>query len=81
MSVEVDDTSCERPVLGRSRLGLVGVDGLAREWGVQFPPGGGGTTRAVVRCPGEGCREHLARAPRGGPPNPGLSTQDRSSPP
>lgn len=66
VQVEVDDTSFERPVLGRSRLGpgrglgLVVVDGLAREWGVQFPPGGGKTTWAVVRCPGEGCRGHVA---------------------
>lgn len=58
--VEVDDTSPEQPVVGRSRLGdtrgrgLIMVDKLCEDWGVDFLSDGGKTVWATISCDGDG---------------------------
>ncbi|MFD1146494.1 ATP-binding protein [Saccharothrix hoggarensis] len=58
--VEVDDTSPDQPVVGRSRLadtrgrGLIMVDKLSWKWGVSPLPDGGKTVWATISCDQEG---------------------------
>ncbi|GLY47803.1 ATP-binding protein [Lentzea sp. NBRC 102530] len=57
VTVEVDDTSSEHPVYGRSRLGehrgrgVVMVEGTSSAWGITLLPDDGKTVFAVVPCP------------------------------
>ncbi|SEQ93714.1 Histidine kinase-like ATPase domain-containing protein [Lentzea xinjiangensis] len=56
VTIEVDDSSPQHPVKGRSRLGghrgrgLVMIDNATSEWGSTPAPGGGKTVFAVVPC-------------------------------
>ena len=62
ITVEVDDSSPEGPVRGRSRFdgtrgrGIVMVDQVASDWGTRGLPGGGKTVHARLRCTAAGPR-------------------------